>query len=188
MMGFWVRLAVGVGLAVALLAPAPPAGATAPSVSPFASVENDVMGRINAARLQRGVPSVDADGQLGAIAYARSADMVARAYFSHVNPDCGAQADRWLLLPAVGRIPCNVLALLDEKQVPYQWAGEILEWNLFLTQMAQDQADVRAVGDFLHSPAHRDILLDPRFNRAGTGVAIGSDRKMLLTVIFIQVG
>ena len=28
------------------------------------------------AHLQRGVPAVDADGQLGAIAYARSADMV----------------------------------------------------------------------------------------------------------------
>ncbi len=154
------------------------------AATPFAIVESDIFVRVNMMRAQNGIGPVTPDPQLAEIAYRRSSDMVSRNYFSHTFPDCQPERDvRWS--SALG-IPCNVLGLLDSRRIAYAWAGEILEWNLFLTQFDQQQTDAMAMADFLRSPAHKSILLEPRFTNAGAGVAIGLDKKMIVTIIFTQ--
>ena len=174
----WIKSAGAlVGLALLAGRPLPSLASAMPAqtVAPLSPVERDVLNRLNAAREAAGVAAVRPAAEISGIAQARSADMVARRYFAHEIPGCAASLDR-----------CNVLGILDSRHVSYRWAGEILEWNLFLTRFDQNQTDAMAVEDFLHSPLHRAILLDPRYTEAGVGVAIGPDEKMLLTVVFLQ--
>ena len=144
-------------------------------VEQLSPAESDVLHRLNDARQAAGIPPVTAASTIDAIARGRSDDMASRNYFAHEIPGCSALLDR-----------CNVLGILDSRHISYHWAGEILEWNLFLTRFDQEQADAMAVEDFMRSPLHRAILLDPRYTEAGVGVGLGPDKKMLLTVVFLQ--
>ncbi|MHB8619742.1 MAG: CAP domain-containing protein, partial [Chloroflexota bacterium] len=130
--------------------------AAAPPAAPVSPSEQDVLANVNAARRRHGLAPVVLSAGLDQVASWRSADMVAHKYFSHTFPGCNPEEGRW---SSLRKAPCNFLGILDSQHVGYRWAGEVLEWNLFLTQFSPRQTDSMAVNDLLHSPLHRDIIL-----------------------------
>jgi uncharacterized protein YkwD len=136
--------AVAALLASALLAPAGPARAQA------------TLREINLVRAAHGLVALRADPRLGRAARAHSRDMVARGYFAHRSPSGAGLVVRvtqtgWLR----GR---------------RRWRlAENLAWGT--GPLACPQAVVAA---WMHSPAHRRHLLDPRLQVAGIGVARGT--------------
>lgn len=119
----------------------------------------------NIDRTSNGLSALARDDRLGTVAVARSEDMIARAYFSHQIPPDGH----------------TVVDTLEALGVPFLAAGENIAWN-----NAIDFATVDAASqDFNNSPKHRENLLDPRWDRMGTGVAEGGGKKMY-TVVFMK--
>ncbi len=149
--------------------------------------EEDLFARINLSRLERGLSALVPDSRLRELAAQRSADMLNRNYFSHVIPGCDRQSNALGPL-ATAPAPCDFMALLDSQRVPYLAAGEVLEWNLYLTQFSQDQTDAMVIAELMRSPLHQQILLDVRFTNGSVGVAIGPDKRMIMTVLVTRSG
>jgi uncharacterized protein YkwD len=98
-------------------------------------------------RASRGLPALQRDPELDAIAQGHSAEMARTRTFAHVLPGDGSMADR-----------------LRAKGYPYRSAGE----NIGLASEAA-AAHEAIVG----SPAHLANLLDPRHRKLGLGEARG---------------
>lgn len=111
---------------------------------------------INEERVKRLRHSVAAETHLGAAADRHAADMVARAYFSHDSPGGSTFVDR---IRRAGYLTSGG-----------PWVvGEVLAWCA--AACATPQGIVAA---WLASPPHRRVLLDPRYEDVGVGVALGS--------------
>ena len=117
---------------------------------------------INAERAARGIAALHHDDLLRIVARAHSEDMVARSFFSHVNPDGDDPFDR---MRAVG--------------ISFQRAGENIAWN----RGYADPAMV-AVNGWMNSDGHRANILDDRFTATGMGVAEGDDGRWYFTQVF----
>jgi uncharacterized protein YkwD len=112
---------------------------------------------VNAERAQRGLHRLHGDRRLRAVATRQANDMVQRSYFSHVTPGGSDFGDR-LRAAHYGR--------------GHWWhAGEALAWG---TQSRATPAVV--VQEWLDSPHHRGILLDPQYRELAVGVAPGAPR------------
>jgi uncharacterized protein YkwD len=110
---------------------------------------------VNAEREQRGLHRLHGDRRLRAVATRQATDMVQRSYFSHVTPGGSDFGDR-VRAVHYGR--------------GHTWhAGEALAWG---TQARATPAVV--VREWLESPHHRDILLDPQYRELAVGVALGA--------------
>jgi uncharacterized protein YkwD len=132
---------------LALLTLAAPARADAPA---------DTLRLLNAARATRGVPPLKADRRLAIAARAHSLDMVAHGYFDHVAPNGEGLRARvahtgWL-----------------RRRFPWQLA-ENLAWGT--GNLATPEATVAA---WLHSPAHRRIMLARALRVVGLGIVLGT--------------
>jgi uncharacterized protein YkwD len=111
---------------------------------------------INAQRRARGLPPLVANPRLGTAARRHAADMVARAFFSHVSPTGSSFADR-LRRVGYARASCA-------------WSGgETLAWGAGST--ATPASRVRG---WMNSPGHRAILLNASYREIGIGVTRGS--------------
>jgi uncharacterized protein YkwD len=110
---------------------------------------------INAERRARGLAPLVANARLGRAARSHAADMVARAFFSHVSPSGSSFADR---LRHVGYTrPCA-------------WSGgETLAWGS--GSLATPASRIRG---WMNSPPHRAILLNATYREVGIGVVHGS--------------
>ena len=156
-------LVVGL-LAAALVAPAPTAAAGAMTVS---EAELAMIAALNVDRTTRGLVPVRADSRLMAIARARSADMVARNYFSHSIPGGG-----------------NVFSMLSARKITWYNAGEIIAWNNNPTLETSIQA---ANTGWLKSPGHKAIVVSTSFNYVGVGLALDSATgKKLWTAVYMK--
>jgi uncharacterized protein YkwD len=82
------------------------------------------------------------------LAEAQSRDMVARDFYSHVNPD--------------GLGPCE---RFDRAGYVWLWCGENIGAGY---ASAQDMYTA-----FVNSPGHRDNFLSPEFTEIGVGYAVG---------------
>ena len=112
---------------------------------------------VNVEREQRGLHRLHGDSRLAAVADRQAADMVQRSYFSHVTPGGADFGDR-VRAAGYGR--------------GHWWhAGEALAWG---TQSRATPAVV--VQEWLNSPHHRDILLDPQYRELAVGVAPGAPK------------
>ncbi len=120
---------------------------------------------INDRRRAAGLGPLTLDATLTAIAQQRSDDMARRGYFAHVSPEGQTAFD---LIAATG--------------IPWRYAGETLQRNNY--PLAQTAAE--AARSLFASPAHRDILLDPRFTHFGVAEATASDGMHYYTVVLIQ--
>lgn len=120
---------------------------------------------INDRRRAAGLAPLTLDATLTAIAQQRSDDMARRGYFAHVSPEGQTAFD---LIAATG--------------LPWRYAGETLQRNNY--PLAQTAAE--AARSLFASPAHRDILLDPRFTHFGVAEATASDGMHYYTVVLIQ--
>ncbi len=137
--------------------------------------------QINVERAQRGLLLLRSDPSLVQIANARSADMIARNYFSHYDPQTGAQA----LLP-----------ILRAVNLAYHYAGENIaeikndaSWVPgWLTVQARYSASDLAnefVRGWLNSPDHRANMLSIHYRRTGMALAVTADgRRIVATQVF----
>jgi hypothetical protein len=145
---------------------ATPREAVAADLTP-AGAETKMVSLLNAERAKAGLVSLKVDGRLSSIARARSADMVAKRYFSHTQPD--------------GR---NVFDLLNAAKVTWYGAGEIIAWNNWPT--LADSA-TQAKNGWMGSAGHRNIVMSSSYNYVGIGLAVdASTGKKIWTGVFIK--
>jgi uncharacterized protein YkwD len=140
-------------------APAPPAPAPPAPQPPLPAdpVEAQVISIVNAERAANGCGPVAADEGLAAVARAHSADMVARDFFSHVNPD--------------GLDPFERAAA----------AGQ----SARAENIAAGQPDATAVmAAWMGSSGHRANILNCGLTRLGVGVGHGGSYGITWTQLF----
>jgi uncharacterized protein YkwD len=154
-------------LGASLLGPAL-ASAAVSSVSPtvLTAQEAQMVAYLNADRAALGLVAVRPDSRLMAIARARSADMIAKGYFSHVQPD--------------GR---NVFDILTSAKIGWYGAGEIIAWNNY----SMDTTASTANRQWMNSPGHKAIVISPNYNYVGVGLAIDdATGKKMWTAVYIK--
>lgn len=141
-------------LAALLLA----AASIAPSAG-RADVVHATVSRINAVRHAHGLQGVRLNPQLSTAARRHSQDMVRRHYFSHVTPEGFTFADR---IRAAGYL-----------RTKRHWiVGETLAWR------RKRAGPGWVVSAWMHSPPHREVLLNPSYREVGIGVVAGVPRPL----------
>ena len=120
----------------------PPSGVAALEQS-----EAQMLALVNQARVANGLPVFTLDPALIEVARRNSADMVARGYFSHINPE---GLDPFARMAAAG--------------ITYTSAAENIAWAGDTT-LAHEA--------LMNSPSHRANLLNPKLARIGIGIGIG---------------
>ena len=106
------------------------------------------------------VAAVRLNPRLSRAARAHSRDMVRRHYFSHTTPEGLRFADR---IRGTGYLRAS-----------RQWfVGENLAWGW----RGRDSAR-RIVRAWMHSPPHREVMLNPSFREVGIGIVSGVPRPL----------
>ena len=164
------RLASVVLAVVALVAVVAPASVIAtepmPDAARVSAEESAMVAALNADRAAAGLVAVRPDSRLMAIARARSADLVAKDYFSHTQPD--------------GR---NVFDILSGQGITWFKAGEIIAWNNYPLDVTTSTANRQ----WMESPGHHDIVVGTDFNYVGVGLAVqASTGKKFWTAVFMK--
>ncbi len=160
-----LSLAALLGAAIAV-----PGGAlaTTPPVVDAATVsaaETAMVAKLNADRTALGLVPVQVDPRLMTIARARSADMVAKGYFSHTQPD--------------GR---NLFAILTASHVTWYNAGEIIARNNYPMDVTVNTANRQ----WMTSPGHRAIVVSKAYNYVGVGLALNPETgEKLWTAVYL---
>lgn len=130
---------------------APTANAFTASKSRAArSLEGSIVSELNAVRAERALRPLRTNAQLRAAAERHSREMLAGGYFSHQSADGGSFSRRVIRFyrpPARGAYA----------------VGENLLWR------SPSVSASRVVSLWLNSPAHRSILLSPRWRDVGVG-------------------
>jgi uncharacterized protein YkwD len=167
-----LRLCLAPGLlavvAGSLVGPASTVATTAAAADPTTVGEavSAMVQLLNQDRQEAGLVPVRTDPRLMAIAAARSADMAAKHYFSHTQPD--------------GR---NVFDLLGSNHVTWYGAGEIIAWNNYPMYLTTGTANAQ----WMASPGHHAIIVSADFNYFGVGLAVDqSTGKKYWTAVFIK--
>ncbi len=125
-------------------------------------IEQQAHDAINTERTSRGLEPLELRGDLVAVARAHSEDMIARGFFSHVNPDGDDPFDR-----------------MGDAGVTYNIAGENIAWNNFPDAVAT------AVEGWMDSQGHRENILRESFTHTGMGVATDGEGAFFFTQVFI---
>ena len=116
-----------------------------PRVAPEpTTLEQEMLGLVNAERRKAGLAALRWDGRLAEVGRAHSRDMIARDYFAHTAPGGATVADR-----------------LRQARVGFLTAGENLAFAPTLAIAHQGLMD---------SPGHRANILRPAFGRLGVGI------------------
>jgi uncharacterized protein YkwD len=160
-------LALAAVLGLAILAPgAAVATTTTVDEAALTSAESAMVTTLNLDRTSHGLVPVRIDDRLMAIARARSDDMVANGYFSHVEPD--------------GR---NVFDILTAQHISWYTAGEIIAWN----GMSMDTTVSAANYQWKTSPGHYAIIMSTSYNYVGVGLAVDpATEKKVWTAVFLK--
>jgi uncharacterized protein YkwD len=138
------------------------------SVAPatITAQEARLVGLLNADRAAVGLVPVQVDSRLMTIARARSADMVAKHYFSHTQPD--------------GK---NVFSILTTARVISFGAGEIIAWNNYPIDVSASTANRQ----WMNSPGHKAIVVSTNLNYVGVGLAVDpATGKKVWTAVYIK--
>jgi uncharacterized protein YkwD len=136
------------------VAPAPPPSGTAG----LQDAEAQMFALVNQARVANGLAPFALDPALTDVARRHSADMVARGFFGHVNPD---GLDPFQRMAAAG--------------IAFRSAAEIVAWA----------ADASAAHTALmNSPAHRANILNPQLGRIGIGIVRKDSQYIMVTQLF----
>lgn len=136
--------------------------AKAPSVD---EVEASISKLVNSARQENGLGQVEEDPILKEIARQHSEEMATLNYFSHVSP---VEEFR---------------SLGQRMRLRHHFSLQFSE-NLHQTEgLAYAKLPADALQGWLDSPVHRKNMLNPAYNRVGTGVAF-KGRLALVTQIF----
>jgi uncharacterized protein YkwD len=154
-------------LGASLLGPSFAAASTT-TVAPatLSAQESRMVDLLNADRTALGLVPVRTDSRLMAIARARSADMIAKHYFSHTQPD--------------GK---TVFTILDESRITWYGAGEIIAWNNYPMDVTASTANRQ----WMNSPGHKAIVISTNYNYVGVGLAVDlSTGKKMWTAVYLK--
>jgi len=154
---------VAAGLAASLLSPPPAGAATAPCGNVRAAprqltlhqMRTSVLCLVNRIRVHRGLHALAYNVDLRTSASAHSVSMVVNDYFSHEGP--GGSVDG--RIARAGYLPDAGSFVIGED---IGGGGGRLYGS-----------PLGVVEDWMHSPPHRENILDPSFRDAGVGVARG---------------
>jgi uncharacterized protein YkwD len=147
----------------------------------FSAASKLVIEGINDARAQRGMLLLRSDVALARIANDRSADMIARNYFSHYDP-------------ATGQEP--LLRYLQAAKFSYHYAGEniaeikndagwVPPWLTIASRYSTADLANEFVKGWLYSPEHRANILNGNYRRTGVALAVSGDgRRSVATQAF----
>lgn len=165
--GLTGRLAVVIGVLIAVTVLLEGASAPQAVVSADASADADLFSLTNQDRVSNGVPALSDNSTLGAIGegarytgcpgltvYGRSVDMIQRNYFAHPILNCGQY----------------VFSIMTAYGIRYQSAGENIGWN---NQGSAAAAAAAINNAFMNSSEHRSNILNGAYNQLG----IGSDNS-----------
>ncbi|MFJ1969793.1 CAP domain-containing protein [Streptomyces sp. NPDC087903] len=125
----------------------------------LARTEADVVGLTNRERAGAGLPPLTVDALLAVAARAHSADMVARAFYSHTSPD---GAEPWDRAAAAG---CTRRTIGENIACGQRSPAEVVE-------------------GWMDSPGHRANILKPDFTHIGVGFAGGGSAGTYWTQLF----
>lgn len=128
------------------------------------ALEDQAFDLVNDERAAMSLAPLQHDDALRAVARAHSEDMVARAFFSHVNPDGDDPFDR---MSAAG--------------ITFSAAAENIAWNLGYA----DPAGTAVVG-WMNSAGHRANILNGNYLLTGMGVAIDGNGGVYFTQVFTR--
>ena len=131
--------------------------------APFATLEADFHGQVNAVRSSRHLIALQRLPEIDRIARAHSEDMARRHYLSHVSPEGLNPVDRLHTGGITGFTLAAENAGMTSRPDPNQ---EILQ-------------------GWLHSDDHRRNLYAPPFNATGIGVAQAADGTFYYTQLYI---
>lgn len=120
------------------------------STSPSAPVQQQVLALVNDNRRRGGCDDLSLDRRLIEAAYGHAADMARHDYFAHESPDGEGSGDR----------------MTD--------AG--YRWSRYGENIARGQQSAYEVVDgWMHSPVHRENIMDCRLEQMGIGLAFAGD-------------
>jgi uncharacterized protein YkwD len=125
--------------------------------------ERELIELTNRARATVGLPLLQVDSALTAVARWRSQDMIERDDFSHQIPGYG-----------------SVFRDLDATGYCYHLAGENIGWNTY----GDDQATETIQRMFMDSAEHAANVVGKTWDRIGVGAYKGPDGKKMWTVLF----
>jgi len=121
-------------------------------------LEAKMLALVNEERAKVGLKPLNPDPEIQVVARKHSADMFARGYFSHINPDGEDPFDR-----------------IRKGGVQFRAAGE----NLALAQTL-----TIAHTGLMNSPGHRANILQPAFGRLGIAILDGGIYGLMITQNF----
>ncbi|MEW5720558.1 MAG: CAP domain-containing protein [Chloroflexota bacterium] len=140
-----------------------------------------VIEEINNARAQSGLQLLKSDLALTRIANDRSADMIARNYFSHYDPQTAQEP---------------LLRYLQAAKFAYRYAGENIAeikndagwvpvWLTIAARYTTRDLASEFVKGWLNSPEHRANIYGANYRRTGVALAVSGDgRRIVATQTF----
>lgn len=124
-----------------------------PTEENLAQIRSATICLVNRERVSHGERSLTVNGKLNRAAQGHSENMIAEDYFSHYGPAGDTPASR---MRAAGYIYSS--------NIGYE-VGENIAWGTL--NLATPKAIVEA---WMHSPGHRENILDSRYRETGMGV------------------
>ena len=146
-LGFAAPAGGGTGLAAARRA----VTAADISTSPSSPLQQRVLALVNENRRRGGCDALQLDRRLIEAAHVHAADMARRRYFAHESPNGDDAGER-------------------VSEAGYRWK----RYSENIARGADSAWEV--VDGWMHSPVHRENILDCRLHEMGVGLAIASDR------------
>jgi uncharacterized protein YkwD len=144
--------------------PAPADPGAPPAVASLTPVESALFALTNADRAAAGLPALELDVEILAIARARAAQQVPLPELSHYD--------------AAGTLVFEQLLL--QRGAAYSLAGE----NLVRVRGPEDAAAEGAEQGMMGSPPHRQNILEPAFDHLAVGAAVDSTSRVVFAQIF----
>ncbi len=127
-------------------------------------VRLDLIRLLNEARAQQGLPAVELDARLDAVALAHSQDMAAHDFIAHTSPTTGTASDRV--------------------------RAAALRSGLVLENIGRGYSATEIHQGLLASPGHRANMINPDANVVGVGVVVDNtdgQPAYIATQVFIRV-
>lgn len=141
--------------------PKPAPAASGNNTGGATAKEQQMVGLVNQARANAGLPPLQVSSQLTKAARAKSRDMIEKNYFSHTSPTYGSFTD-----------------LLSYFGISYRSAAENLAMN--------SNGSVTGAHDMLMaSPGHRTNILGGSYSHIGVGIQVRGDGSLFYTQLFV---
>lgn len=150
-----------------LPAPSPESIAPPPPNNLATEIEEEILQLTNAERAASGAGALAADARLHHIAWAHSADMIARNFFAHESPD-----------------GCSSSCRADKAGYTWRTIGE----NLYMMSgfnLSPPDTAAMVVEGWMHSPGHRANLVNDAFTHIGVGVITVGD-SVYVTALYAK--